>query len=233
MPSFLSYATKRLGFPNPLERFVIELPLYFWIQRLIDLPILLKWAHLPKRASILEVGCGTGRVASYLSPKLKCKSYMATDMDPQMVAKSENQTRNDSKIICQMANICKLPFKDESFDAVIEMDVLHHVPNWRKGVKEINRVLKKDGKFLMRDLSIETFTLPGIGFILRQLLDYPYDDMYDQIELLTYLRKNNFMVTHHSDSSWLMMLCATKQLNSKHPTSQKSNKTKRVSGPRK
>jgi ubiquinone/menaquinone biosynthesis C-methylase UbiE len=45
----------------------------------------------------------------------------------------------------KVANVCSLPFNDNSFDIVYSHGVLHHVPNIRKAQTEIHRVLKPDG----------------------------------------------------------------------------------------
>lgn len=46
--------------------------------------------------------------------------------------------------------ICEdLPFKDESFDLVIASDVLDHVIDYKKGLKEIYGVLKRNGEIVL------------------------------------------------------------------------------------
>ena len=47
----------------------------------------------------------------------------------------------------QVANASKLPFKDNSFDAVFGFWVLHHVKDWKRAIDEIYRVLKPEGYF--------------------------------------------------------------------------------------
>lgn len=186
------------------------LPLKYWTRRLIDIPILLKWAKISRSASILEIGCGSGEISRYLSKTLHCKNYIAIDTDPQIIAKAETQTGGLTSIIYQVADAVYLPFDRCSFDAVIQMDLLHHISDWKKVIREIHRVLKKNGKLVMRDYSIETFTLPGIGLVMQNFSHHPYDTMYDQIELLTYIRKNGFEITHQNDNPWMMMLVASK-----------------------
>jgi len=183
-------------------------PIRYWVQRFIDFPILLDWARLPKRAAVLEIGCGPGRSSRFLSANLRCRSYMAIDIDPKIIAHAESHNNGNSKVIFQVADVCDLPFEDNSFDAVINIDTLHHVIHWKKALKEIHRVLKKRGKLLLREYSIETFSFPLVGLLIRSLLDYPYEHMFDQKELLSYIRKNGFNITHENDLSWLMMLVA-------------------------
>jgi ubiquinone/menaquinone biosynthesis C-methylase UbiE len=199
------------GALNPVEKFLVNLPVYYWSHRLLDLPVLLKWSPLPRGSTVLEVGCGTGRIARYLSKIIKCKNYTAVDIDPKMIAQAESEAKSSDRVIYQVADVCHLPFDENTFDMVIELDVLHHLRDWKKGIREIHRVLKPKGKFIARDYSLETFALPGVGLILQKLLDHPYEQMYNQIEILSYIRKNGFDITHQNDSSWMMLWVAVKK----------------------
>ncbi len=192
-----------------LERTLFNSPINFWVQKALDIPVLLKWAKIPKKASILEIGCGNGKVACFLSEKLKTKNFDAIDIDPQIIATAESLLPKNSNVIFQVANTCKLPFPDSSFDAVIELNALHHIADWKRAINQIKRVLKKDGKLLLRDFGIEAFSLPVIGLLIRSWLDNPYEHMYDQKELMSYLRKSGFEITHQYDSSFMLMLVAT------------------------
>lgn len=200
-----------------VEKLLAELaewvPISHWGHRYLDLPLLLKWAHVPRGASILEVGCGSGKLSRYLTKTLKCKRFVGIDLDPKKVARAESQNEYSTRMIFQVANANKLPFEDNSFDAIIETDLLHHLPDWRKAMREIHRVLKPNGKFIARDLSIESFTFPGIGLVLQNVFTHPYHHMYDQVEFFTYLRKNGFDITYQNDLSWLMLFVATKKEN--------------------
>jgi ubiquinone/menaquinone biosynthesis C-methylase UbiE len=42
---------------------------------------------------------------------------------------------------------------DESFDAVFEFAIIHHVPNWQASISEICRVLKRGGRFFFEEVT--------------------------------------------------------------------------------
>lgn len=199
------------SFGQQIYQWVDQLPLRYWGHRLMDLPILLKWTKIPRHADILEVGCGMGHVARFISENHKCKTYTAIDTDPQMIALAETKTGSDSKVLFEVADVCKLDFKKESFDVVIAFDVLHLIPQWQKALREIHRVLKDNGQLLLREYSIESFTMPGIGIFLQRILNHPFESMFDQVELVTFLRKNGFLITHQNDSQLMTILTATKK----------------------
>lgn len=97
-------------------------------------------------SSILEIGCGDGYGTSILAKHFK--QIEAIDIS--------NETIQRAKAIYKLDNCNfsvstdkKLNFPDNSFDAVISFHVIEHVKNVRKYLKEIKRVLKPDGKFII------------------------------------------------------------------------------------
>jgi ubiquinone/menaquinone biosynthesis C-methylase UbiE len=69
---------------------------------------------------------------------------------------------------------------DRSYDAVFEFTILHHVPDWRRALGEIRRVLRPGGLFLFEELSREFFSeMPVVSPLLRRFTVHPWDTMFD------------------------------------------------------
>lgn len=207
-----THLTEKLitGLEGLLEKVSFHVPVNDWIHRYTDIPQLLKWAHIPRGAKLLEVGCGVGRITRHLAQRLHCKGAVGIDTDVRLIAKAESLCEGETKTIFQVADVTKLPFDDNTFDAVIELDLLHHVPNWHKAIREIHRVLKKGGVFLMKDYTIETFSVHALGLVIQRVFDHPYDHMFDRVELLTYLRKNGLRIENQSITPLSVHLVAVK-----------------------
>ncbi len=143
---------------------------------------------------VLEIGCGHGfgvqAIRTYLSPK----QIIATDLDPRMVA-STKQRINDPSVVFEVADATQLRFKNDSFNAVFDYGVLHHIPGlfWKKCLQEFYRILLPKGKLFLYDNSIESFTTFW-GRINRLISSHPYDSMYTKRELLAYLKSLGFRV---------------------------------------
>ena len=91
-------------------------------------------------SNFLDVGSGTGRAIKYLLEKgLKVHGLEPVPaLIEQAVAKHGLDTR---AMVCGVGE--RLPFAAESFDAVCEFGMLHHVPNPNLVVKEMTRVARK------------------------------------------------------------------------------------------
>jgi len=93
------------------------------------------------KGDLLEIGCGEGRGVELLAPK--ADSYTAVDKIEEVV-KSLSAKYPESSFI--QANIPPLPFEDNSFDSVVSFQVIEHIKDDATYLKEINRILKPDGK---------------------------------------------------------------------------------------
>jgi len=105
-----------------------------------------------KGKNVLDLGCGTGK-HSFLAAKKGAK-VTGFDFSKDMLkqAKLKNK-RLKNKIKFVHGNLTKkLPFKSSSFDIVLCSLVLDHIKNIQPIFKEINRVLKKNGRFIFADL---------------------------------------------------------------------------------
>jgi ubiquinone/menaquinone biosynthesis C-methylase UbiE len=88
-------------------------------------------------SSLLDSGCGDGWDA-YMRTKY-FKKIVATDIEVNPNWKN----LKTAGLTFKKADSEKLPFKNKSFDTVLEKDMLHHASNPEKAMKEMMRVAKK------------------------------------------------------------------------------------------
>lgn len=86
----------------------------------------------------LEIGCGTGIILE--ETRKYAKSIYGVDLSVGML---KDAKKKDLKVI--NANAVNLPFNNLEFDLVYSFKVLPHIPEIKKVVKEIHRILKDDG----------------------------------------------------------------------------------------
>jgi ubiquinone/menaquinone biosynthesis C-methylase UbiE len=100
---------------------------------------------------VLEVGCGHGGAASYLMRTLSPASYTGLDLNRAAVAYCRK--RHDLPGVDFVhGDAQKMPFPDQTFDAVINVESSAAYPHFSRFLTEVARVLRPGGRFLYTDL---------------------------------------------------------------------------------
>jgi ubiquinone/menaquinone biosynthesis C-methylase UbiE len=110
--------------------------------------------RIPKGSLCLDLGSGVGWLSAYLSTFPNIEKIFALDSSNyflvSMRPKIESLMNADSgKIEPVESFFSPLFFEDETFDAVIASSSLHHAEHLEEVMKEVHRVLKKDGTFFI------------------------------------------------------------------------------------
>lgn len=95
---------------------------------------------------VLEVGVGTGKNLAYYPADL---DITAIDFSKNMLEKARAKTKGNKNIKLMEMDAQNMSFEDNTFDTVLTSCVFCSVPDPVKGLKEIRRVCKKDGKIIM------------------------------------------------------------------------------------
>lgn len=177
---------------NKLEFALMNNPLRRFIQDKIEIKELRSRSSLPPHKAILEIGCGSGYGTRLIQRYFQPTKIEAVDLDPRMIVLARKRVQ-DPTISFRVGSATKLPFKSNTFDAVIEFGIIHHIPNWKKAVEELYRVLTPGGELLLEDLSAETFETP-LGKWYKRFLDHPYKKMYRRDEFIDYLQSVGFQI---------------------------------------
>lgn len=126
-------------------------PFYDFYELLAEILFFKRWRKLAvsklKGGKVLEVGAGTGKNFPYYVSDLK---VLATDISEKMLERAEKRAAKLNlpiklEIKLEKMDAQHLPLKENSFDSALSTFVFCSVPDPVKGLKEIKRVLKKDG----------------------------------------------------------------------------------------
>lgn len=127
--------------------------------RSIELKLLKeKFGHLFKTKKILDLGCGKGIAASVLFDR---KVSYGLDNNPAFV-KQAKKSGIYKKVI--LADATKVPLQNKSLNLVFSNCVIEHIKDLDLVLKEINRLLRKDGIFI--------FTAPSNHFKNYSVFSY-------------------------------------------------------------
>lgn len=95
------------------------------------------------RRRVLDVGGGFGRFAEPLS---RCHDVILCDVSPEMVAEAGRCCGPGVGVV--QADAQRLPFPGETFDSVLAMDLVVHLPDFAIGVRELTRMLRPGGELV-------------------------------------------------------------------------------------
>ena len=118
--------------------------------------ILVELASINEKDIILDIASGTGDIPKLISREYPKTSIFMSDINYEMLDEGRNRAINESFnsncFFCQL-NGEKLPFKNKTFDLITVGFGLRNFTNKEKGLNEMKRCLKKNGKLLILEFS--------------------------------------------------------------------------------
>jgi len=141
---------------------------------------------------VLEVGCGTGTLT--LAAKRQAgQSGMVFGIDiiPEMIEISQRKAAQANlDVTFQLGSIENIPFPENQFDVVMCSFMIFHMSEEvrRKGIAEIYRVLKPQGRLMVLDLALPT--RPVSRAIVKMLFGFMLK--HDLKELLPMMESSGF-----------------------------------------
>jgi carbamoyltransferase len=100
---------------------------------------------IPYNASVLEVGCGTGQLSSFLG--VSCRRVIGADLclNSLRLATKFRREQALNRVRFLQANLFCLPFRDNQFDVILCNGVLHHTSDPRRGFERLVPLLRPGG----------------------------------------------------------------------------------------
>ncbi len=133
-------------------------------------------------SSVLEIGCGSGRLLNYLFHTKKDLTVLGLDISQKAI-----ETARNNGLACEVADVSSEGFElREVYDYIIVAEVLEHLPNPE------SLMLKLKGKYL-KSLFV---TIPNVGYYPHRLRllsgSFPVQTVYHPAEHLRYWTVSDF-----------------------------------------
>lgn len=177
---------------------------YGWTHWVFD-----KLSALPETARILELGCGPAYLWRENVQRIP-QGWVVTlsDLSPGMLDTAwRNLVVTGRNFKFEQIDAQSIPYPDGTFDAVIANHMLYHVPDRRKALSEMWRVLKDDGVLFTATLGLEHMRemweqLEGVATIQRETITSAFtlengreqlQEFFGKVDMLRY--DDNLRVT--------------------------------------
>ncbi len=173
---------------NGIEKALMNNPLRAALQQWYEAPLLECLGGRLDGLQVLEIGCGRGVGTALLFEHFGAHRVVACDLDPTMVALARQRLAayGPDRLVLAVADAAAIAAPDASFDAVVDVGSIHHIPEWPAALREIRRVLRPGGRFFFEEV-----TDHALGrWSYRTFLDHPQENRFSAERLL---RRSNGM----------------------------------------
>jgi len=162
---------------NRVEYLLMNNPLRAACQRFFEAPRLLEMGGPVPGGVVLEIGCGRGIGSQLILEQFGAAVVDAFDLDPRMVARAQKRLRSGSRTVnLWVGDATSIAAADGRYDAVFDFGIIHHIPDWRRALAEVHRVLKPGGRFYAEEVLAPFILHP----VVRRTLSHPLDDRFDK-----------------------------------------------------
>ena len=181
---------------NWVETALMTAPPRRWLQRFYETGVLLRFGgRLPPGAHVLEIGCGAGYGAQLALERFGAATIDGVDLDPDMIERASHRlARYGDRVRLAPGSATDLRdaigADDNSYDAVFDFGIIHHIPNWRDAITEVVRVLKPGGRFYFEEVTAHALARPTY----RWLLDHPTEDRFSDQQFLAELNHHDLAI---------------------------------------
>jgi len=135
---------------------------------------------------VLEIGAGTGNLTTYF---IKKRPLYISENDAGLVKILKQKFSNEKNVFIKQLDIVKNPPKEftSKFSTVFGINVLEHIKEDEIALKNIHKILKKDGKLIL--------LVPAKKFAYTKLdKELGHHRRYEKNELIEKLQKTNYTI---------------------------------------
>jgi ubiquinone/menaquinone biosynthesis C-methylase UbiE len=177
---------------NRTEKALMNNPVRAALQRWYEAPLLERLGGRVEGLGVLEVGCGRGVGTQIILERFGAAFVHAFDLDPDMIRQAQRLLSRypADRLRLAVGDAAAIDAPDHCYDAVFDFGIIHHVPDWRRAISEINRVLRPGGRFFFEEVTRQALD----RWFYRRLLRHPSDDRFSAAEFVAELERQGILV---------------------------------------
>ena len=176
---------------NSTEKFLMNNPVRSAVQRYWEVPKLLKMGGVMRGGRALEIGCGRGVGTKLILQCFNAECVDAFDLDPEMVELARERLKSEAdRVKLWVGDATSIQADNDTYDAVFDFGIIHHIPDWKNAIREVFRVLKPGGRFYAEEIFDKFITSP----IWKRILEHPQENRFNHAAFRNELETNHFNI---------------------------------------
>lgn len=167
-------------------------PVRSFVQRKKEAAMFEKLGGKTAGRKVLEIGCGRGVGTEIIFERFGAGEVHAFDLDPQMIELAEKRLTKfpAEKLRVFVGDAERIEAPDNSYDAVFDFGIIHHIPHWQASIKEVARVLKPGGRFYFEEVTQQALD----RWFYRTFLKHPKENRFSGERFIAELERNGIEV---------------------------------------
>lgn len=180
--AFLVDKKRAMIFYRVLSRVYDVLTIFFYTDTMRN--DVAELANICQGSRVLDVGCGTGYTTEAILKRLEIGEVDGIDITSQQLRKAARKL-NPERVVVNLSkgDAENLPFKNETFDAVVSFGALEYFPHPKRALQEMARVVKPRGSVVVGGPESEWFSKISLDRMLYTPSAREVVDFFDQAKL--------------------------------------------------
>lgn len=177
---------------NSIEKAPMNNPVRALLQQRYEAPLMERFGGHTESLRVLEIGCGRGVGTEIIFKRFRAREVHAFDIDPEMVelARKRLSAYGPDDLLLYVGDAAAFAEEDASLDAVFDFGIIHHVPEWKRAVAEVARVLRPGGRFFFEEVTSQALN----RWAYRTFLERPTENRFSRQEFVTELGRQGVAV---------------------------------------
>ncbi|MBB5156445.1 class I SAM-dependent methyltransferase [Saccharopolyspora phatthalungensis] len=154
-----------------------------------------EWLCQQARGEVLEVAVGTGLNLRWYPDDIRLSGI---DFSPGMLGLARRRAEKSCRAVdLELGDAQRMDFPDSSFDTVVCTFSLCAIPDHRRAISEMHRVLRPGGRLLLADHVVSTSWLARVVQALLEIVTIPLGGEHFRRRPITHVRSVGFTIEQH------------------------------------
>lgn len=177
---------------NLIEKALVNNPARALLQRRYEAPLLERLGGRTSGLRVLEIGCGRGVGTQIIFERFGAREVHAFDLDPDMLDQARARLAGypPERLRLFVGDAAAIDAESQTYDAVFDFGIIHHVPCWRRAVSEVARVLRTGGRFFFEEVTSHALS----RWSYRTFLVHPKVDRFSTAQFVFELESHGIHV---------------------------------------